>query len=106
VRTYGADVLRLYEMFMGPLEAVKLWQSGQIQGVVRFRDRLFTTCTRPLSESMDDATRRQLHRTIKKVTSDIEAMAFNTAISAMMVFLNHLSSLPSPPREAVLKLIL
>jgi leucyl-tRNA synthetase len=106
VRAHGADVLRLYEMFMGPLEAVKPWQSGQIQGAVRFRDRVFTTCTRPLSDTIDDATKRQLHRTIKKVTQDIEAMAFNTAISAMMVFVNHLSSLPSPPREAVLALIL
>ncbi|WP_438033144.1 leucine--tRNA ligase [Sorangium sp. So ce204] len=106
VRAHGADVLRMYEMFMGPLEAVKPWQSGQIQGVVRFRDRVFATCTRPLSDAMDDATSRQLHRTIKKVTGDIEGMAFNTAISAMMVFVNHLSSLPSPPREAVLRLIL
>ncbi len=106
VRDHGADVLRLYEMFMGPLEAVKPWQSGQIQGVVRFRDRVYATCTRPLSDAIDDATRRLLHRTIKKVTGDVEAMAFNTAISAMMVLLNHLAAQPSPPREAALALIL
>jgi len=92
---------------MGPLEAVKPWQSGQIQGVVRFRDRLWTACNRPLSDAIDDATKRLLHRTIKKVTHDIEALAFNTAISEMMVFVNHLSALPGPlPREAVRSLVL
>jgi leucyl-tRNA synthetase len=106
VKAYGADCLRLYEMFMGPLEAVKPWQSAQIQGVVRFRDRLFTILTRPLAAAMDDATRRLLHKTIKKVTEDIEALSFNTAISAMMVLLNHLGSQPEPPREAALALTL
>jgi len=106
VKAHGADVLRMYEMFMGPLEAVKPWQSSQIQGIVRFRDRLFGVCTRPLSDGIDDATRRLLHRTIKKVSQDLEALAFNTAISAMMVLLNHLAAMPSPPREAVLALTL
>src|SRR5262249_31342812 len=104
VREYGADALRLYEMFMGPLEAVKPWQTSQIQGVVRFRDRLHAVCRQPLVEAMDDATRRLLHRTIKKVSTDIDAMAFNTAISALnsailapLVFLDP----PPPPfREA------
>ena len=93
VREYGADALRLYEMFMGPLEAVKPWQTAQIQGVVRFRDRLHAVCRQPLVDAMDDATRRLLHQTIKKVSDDIEAMAFNTAITAMMVFVNHLARL-------------
>ncbi|UQA61135.1 leucine--tRNA ligase [Polyangium aurulentum] len=106
VKAYGADCLRLYEMFMGPLEAVKPWQSAQIQGVVRFRDRLFSILTRPHAAAMDDATRRLLHKTIKKVTEDIEALSFNTAISAMMVLLNHLGSMPEPPREAALALTL
>src|SRR5205814_426038 len=56
VREYGADALRLYEMFMGPLEAVKPWQTSQIQGVVRFRDRLHAVCRQPLVDAMDDAT--------------------------------------------------
>ena len=106
VETYGADALRLYEMFMGPLEAVKPWQTSQIQGVVRFRDRVWTVGHAPLTGEMDDATRRLLHQTIRKVSLDIEAMAFNTAISAMMVFVNHLARLPSPPREAVESLVL
>jgi leucyl-tRNA synthetase len=106
VKAYGADVLRLYEMFMGPLEAVKPWQSGQIQGMLRLRDRIFAVCTRPLVEGLDEETRRQLHKTVKKVTRDIEAMAFNTAISAMSVFAHHLGTLPTVPREAALALIL
>lgn len=100
VKAYGADSLRLYEMFMGPLEAVKPWQSGQIQGVVRFRDRLYSILTRPLTDTVDDATRRLLHRTIKKVGEDIQHLSFNTAISAMMVLLNHLGSFKEVPREA------
>jgi len=102
VQAHGADCLRLYEMFMGPLEAVKPWQSSQIQGVVRFRDRAYAVCTRATDAPLDDETKRLLHRTIKKVTKDIEALGFNTAISSMMVFLNHLNGLDAVPREAVL----
>jgi leucyl-tRNA synthetase len=106
VKAHGADCLRLYEMFMGPLEAVKPWQSSQIQGVVRFRDRVFAVCSRATNEPLDAETERLLHRTIKKVSDDIDAMSFNTAISAMMVFTNHLNGLPAVPREAALKLAL
>ncbi|MFO0550776.1 MAG: leucine--tRNA ligase [Polyangiaceae bacterium] len=104
VKAYGADCLRLYEMFMGPLEAVKPWQTSQIQGVVRFRERVFTTCTRASAVEADQPTLRALHKTIKKVTGDIEALSFNTAISAMMVFTNHLAGLAAVPREAAEKL--
>jgi leucyl-tRNA synthetase len=107
VKAHGADALRLYEMFMGPLEAVKPWQSGQINGVVRFRDRVFSVCTlKPRGGELDDATRRLLHRTIKKVTGDIETLSFNTAISAMMVLANHLNGLDSVPEEAAATLAL
>ena len=107
VRAHGADVLRLYEMFMGPLETVKPWQSAQIQGVRRFRDRLYATGLRPLGDTIDPATRRLLHQTTRKVTRDIEALRFNTAISAMMELLNHLGEGPDPlPREAVRTLVL
>lgn len=106
VKAHGADCLRLYEMFMGPLDAVKPWQSGQIQGVVRFRDRVYAVCTRPVVDTMGDETRRLMHKTIQKVGHDIEALAFNTAISAMMVYTNHLSSLPELPREAAEALVL
>ena len=106
VKAHGADALRLYEMFMGPLEAVKPWQSSQIQGVVRFRDRIFSICQKPIVDAIDDETKRLVHKTVKKVTEDIEARAFNTAISAMMVLSNHLNGLESVPREAAEKLVL
>lgn len=106
VEEHGADALRLYEMFMGPLEAVKPWQTEQVSGVVRFRNRVYSLALKNLSNEISDATARLLHKTMKKVTKDIESMSFNTAIAAMMVLVNHLSSLPEVPREAVEKLVL
>ena len=106
VKAHGADVLRLYEMFMGPLEAVKPWQSAQIQGVVRFRDKLFNLGLRPVVDTIDEPTRKLTHKTIKKLTGDVEAMSFNTAVSALMVFVNHLLELPAVPREAMKALVL
>ena len=101
VKAHGADVLRLYEMFMGPLEAVKPWQSAQIQGVVRFRDKVWALAQKPMADEIDEATKKLLHKTLKKVTGDIEALAYNTAISAMMVLVNHLGELKAVPREAM-----
>jgi leucyl-tRNA synthetase len=106
VKAHGADVLRLYEMFMGPLEEVKPWQMSQILGVVRFRDKVWALGQRPATDAIDEATKRLLHKTIKKVTGDVEAMAFNTAISAMMVLVNHLGDLAAVPREAMRALTL
>jgi leucyl-tRNA synthetase len=106
VQAHGADCLRLYEMFMGPLEATKPWQSSQIQGVVRFRDRAFALVHKPSTDELDADTSRLMHRTIKKVGDDVEALSFNTAISAMMVFVNHLSGLPAVPRRALRALTL
>jgi leucyl-tRNA synthetase len=106
VRDHGADALRLYEMFMGPLEAVKPWQTSQIQGVVRFRDRVWNLCHKPLTDAIDEATDRARHKCIKKVTEDIEAMAFNTAISAMMELTNLLLGKDALPRVAAETLVL
>jgi leucyl-tRNA synthetase len=109
VREHGADALRVYEMFMGPLEQVKPWQMTGIEGVHRFLDRVWTVATGQLSDdagAMDQGTARMLHKTIKKVTLDIESMRFNTAISAMMILVRHLGSLPAVPREAVRALAL
>ncbi|MFC1642163.1 leucine--tRNA ligase [Myxococcota bacterium] len=107
VQEYGADSLRVYEMFMGPLEQVKPWQTSGIQGVRRFLDRVHAIGQRPLAnEALSDDLSRLVHRTVKKVQEDIEGMRFNTAISAMMVLSNRLQSLRDPPREAVEKLIL
>jgi leucyl-tRNA synthetase len=106
VKAHGADCLRMYEMFMGPLEAVKPWQSSQIQGVVRFRDRVWATCTRPTTDAIDDETNRLLHKTIQKVTKAIETLSFNTAISTLMIFTNHLGGLKDVPKVAAEKLVL
>jgi len=114
VGVHGGDALRLYEMFMGPLEAVKPWQTSQVAGVVRFRDKVFNVVREAAKGSdssrgakLDDETKRLLHKTMKKVTEDIDEMAFNTAISALMVLTNHLQSLKERvPHEAAEKLAL
>lgn len=106
----GADALRLYEMFMGPLEAVKPWQTSQVAGVSRFQTKLYNvvkTAAANNVEEMSEETTKILHKTMKKVTEDMENMSFNTAISAMMVLTNHLQSLKeNVPREAAEKLAL
>ena len=90
-------------MFMGPLEAVKPWQTSQVQGVVRFQRRVYDlakkVATGPEAESDTEETAKALHKCMKKVTSDVENMSFNTAISALMVLANHLSGLDAPPRK-------
>jgi leucyl-tRNA synthetase len=110
VTAQGSDALRLYEMFMGPLEAVKPWQTSQVAGVVRFQNKVYSIVTTAAAEKvteMDDETARILHKTMKKVTDDINNMAFNTAISAMMVLTNHLQTLKDKvPFEAAEKLAL
>jgi leucyl-tRNA synthetase len=106
----GADALRMYEMFMGPLEAVKPWQTAQVPGVVRFQNRLYNVvnaAAKSKTEDMDEETTRILHKTMKKVSEDIESMSFNTAISALMVLTNHLISLGDKvPLEATESLAL
>jgi leucyl-tRNA synthetase len=100
VREFGADSMRVYEMFMGPLEATKPWSTSSIAGVRRFLDRVYTVTTRAdASAKPDAAMTRLLHQTIRKVTEDVEAMRFNTAISAMMVLSNELMKLDAVPTE-------
>ncbi len=107
VEEFGADSLRIYEMFMGPLEQAKPWQTSGIQGVRRFLDRVHSLGLRQLSEGpMDDETARLVHRTIKKVGEDIEGLRFNTAVSSMMILSNHLAGIKQPPREAFEQLLL
>jgi leucyl-tRNA synthetase len=103
---YGADSLRLYEMFMGPLQADKPWQTSGIQGVARFLDRVNALAPRCTGRELDLETSKLMHRTVKKVGADFEALHFNTTVSALMIFLNHLVSLEEPPREAFEKLLL
>ncbi|MFU8811358.1 MAG: leucine--tRNA ligase [Balneolaceae bacterium] len=104
VKSYGADSLRLYEMFMGPLEQVKPWSTKGVEGVYRFLHRvwrLYHTDSGELTVSDQTADSDQLkvlHEAIKKVTEDIEQMRFNTAISALMIFVNEANTWPSLPR--------
>ena len=98
VQQYGADSLRLYEMFMGPLEATKPWAMTGVGGVRNFLDRVWRMIVDDkadelvLAASVVDenamSQMRTLHLTIKKVTEDTEAMSFNTAIARMMEFTN------------------
>lgn len=111
---HGADALRLYEMFMGPLEAAKPWQTDQLQGVVRFRERVYNLVFNHASNpsSTSDFTNRpkllrEMHITIKKVTHDIETLNFNTAISTLMIYLNTLQAeKENLPRKTVETLVL
>ncbi len=107
VRRFGADAMRAYEMFMGPLEATKPWSTRSIQGVRRFLERVWDVALRAEDDAeVPAALDRLVHRTIRKVTEDIEAMRFNTAISAMMVLAGELHRAPAPPRQAVERLLL
>ena len=109
---YGADSMRLFEMFMGPLEATKPWKTSGVDGVRRFLDRLWrlvvdedTDHSLVSGTRISDDIRRALHRTIKKVGEDIEALRFNTAIAAMMELVNLLTKNEERGREALQPLV-
>ena len=110
IAEYGADSMRLYEMFMGPLEAIKPWSMQGVQGVYRFLQKAWRLIvdedTGELAGAVreaqpDEETLRLLHQTIRKVGSDIETFGFNTAISAMMILVNHLGRLEVRPRSVL-----
>ncbi|HZG74381.1 MAG TPA: leucine--tRNA ligase [Paenibacillus sp.] len=109
VREYGADTLRMYEMFMGPLEQTKPWNTNGVEGVYRFLNRvwrLFMTEEGTLQDKIKpdggtDAFKRTWHRTIKKLTEDYEALRFNTAISQMMIFVNEAYKQETLPLEGM-----
>lgn len=105
VREYGADSLRLYEMFMGPLDAVKPWQTQGLEGMNRFLNRAWRAIVGEdeaveYVDGLPEAIERVMHQSILKVTDDIEKMAFNTAISQLMIFNNELMKAPAHYREA------
>ena len=108
IAQYGADSMRMYEMFMGPLEATKPWNTTGVEGVFRFLKRAWRTFDEiPVVDSpMSKELARLVHGTVKKVSADLENFGFNTAISAMMVLLNDLSKLKEIPREAAEKFVL
>ncbi|OUN01671.1 MAG: leucine--tRNA ligase, partial [Paenibacillaceae bacterium ZCTH02-B3] len=109
VNEYGADTLRMYEMFMGPLEATKAWNTQGVEGMHRFLARVWRLYIgedgrlnpKIADAEASDSFRRVWHRTIKKVTEDIEAMRFNTAISQMMIFVNEAYKADVLPRRAM-----
>ncbi|MBI3685316.1 leucine--tRNA ligase [Candidatus Azambacteria bacterium] len=109
VSAYGADVLRMYEMFMGPFEDNKAWDIKSIIGIRRFVERAYRIISKPASLKKENSEfERLLHKTIKKVTEDIEQFHFNTAISAMMVLLNEMekqNQLSVASRESFVKLL-
>jgi leucyl-tRNA synthetase len=91
IAEFGADSMRMYEMFMGPLEVSKPWSTTGIAGVNRFLDRVYRLTERELTDEQPPMELvKLLHKTIKKVTADTAALAFNTAIAQMMIFVNEL----------------
>lgn len=101
VREYGADTLRLYEMFMGPIEASKPWSNQGVEGAKRFLTRVwnFFTDAANLNNDKYAALEKLYHQTVRKVTGDFETLAFNTAISQMMIFVNAVYKEGSCPKE-------
>ena len=101
VNEYGADTLRLYEMFMGPLEADKPWDKKGIEGSRRFLDRVYRLFTDNIEIKDNPELEKLFHKTVKKVTEDYEALHFNTAISQMMIFINECYKSPSLSKEHI-----
>ncbi len=119
VAEYGADSLRLYEMFMGPLDQVKPWQMKGVEGVSRFLARVWRVACEEnqagewvlnqkitANACQDKTLRRVAHQTIKKVTEDVEALSFNTAISQMMVLTNAFTAAAAVPLAEFTQLLL
>jgi leucyl-tRNA synthetase len=109
VESYGADSMRLYEMFMGPLTQMKAWSMNGVEGVYRFLGRvwrLYTDREGQISASIQDvsvpeALNKLLHKTIQKVTEDLETLEFNTAISQLMMLSNELAKETVKPRRVM-----
>ncbi|MEM7351104.1 MAG: leucine--tRNA ligase [Acidobacteriota bacterium] len=112
IEEYGADAVRLYELFMGPLEQTKPWQMEGLEGIYRFLGRVWRLAvddrTGELAAKLTDepvgsepALEKSLHKTIKKVHDDTEGLRFNTAIAQMMVFVNDATSAATLPKAAI-----
>ncbi|MEC0243086.1 leucine--tRNA ligase [Paenibacillus dokdonensis] len=109
VENYGADTLRIYEMFMGPLEATKPWNENGVEGAHRFLSRVWRLVvnedgslnSKITDNDGSDEFKRVWHKTIKKVTEDMEHLRFNTAISQLMIFINDAYKADSIPRKAI-----
>ena len=107
IKSYGADSVRMYEMFMGPLTMSKPWSTQGIVGIHRFLEKVWAVSEKPISDvdisgKLEDkaliSARKTFAQTIKKVTEDTATLNFNTAISQMMIFINEVSKLPEIPK--------
>lgn len=107
IKAYGADSVRMYEMFMGPLTMSKPWSTQGIVGIHRFLEKVWNISEKPVSDAdisgkIEDKTllsaRKTFAKTIKKVTEDTASLNFNTAISQMMIFVNEITKLPEIPK--------
>jgi leucyl-tRNA synthetase len=106
VAIYGADTLRVYEMFMGPFEQSVGWSTKNIEGSARFVERVWKLQSKVVSKDIEnESIVVSLHKTIKKVSEDIEQFKFNTAISAMMIFINDVDSVGEITNESYLTLL-
>ena len=108
IKAYGADSVRMYEMFMGPLTMSKPWATQGIVGIHRFLEKVWAVSEKPMSDiditgKLEDkallSARKTFAQTIKKVTDDTATLNFNTAISQMMIFINEVSKLPEVPKS-------
>ena len=99
VRTYGADTMRLYEMFMGDFEKAAPWSPSSIKGCKRFLDRTFNLQEKVVDGGVRPEFESMIHKTIKKVTEDIETLKFNTAIAQLMTWLNDVEKCGSITKE-------
>lgn len=114
VKQYGADALRMFEMFMGPLEEMKPWSTRGVEGVFRFLNRvwrLYMNEEGTLDASINESTpkpevERVYHATVKKVGEDIERLSFNTAIAQMMIFVNEVMKSETKPRNILESFVL
>ncbi|MCM3339620.1 leucine--tRNA ligase [Paenibacillus sp. MER TA 81-3] len=109
VNEFGGDTLRMYEMFMGPLEVTKPWNTNGVEGMFRFLNRIWRLFvneedqlnSKIVDGNADDAFLRTWHKTVKKVTEDMENLRFNTAISQLMIFINEAYKTDVLPRQAM-----
>ncbi len=110
VKKYGADSFRLYEMFMGPLEKSKPWNTKGLQGCYRFLQKVWKLFhnenTKILEDCCDDETKRILHQTIKKVSDNLNDLRFNTVVSQLMILTNHLSNLENLDKKVLQKFLI
>lgn len=114
IEEYGADSMRLYEMFMGPLQQVKPWSTDDVDGVYRFLGRVWRLVIDEESGALNDSVTDEdpsgeqlkvLHKCIQKVTDDVQDLSFNTAISAMMIFVNEAKKWDDHPKSVIQKFV-